>query len=170
MLTNSIGVATFSDSQRIPLKTLASVLGNYIKDHIKDISISIGKLHTAGCLPAYNNTIHNRYVNMGGQGSSSPTDRQQALLDGISLGLGEHAALGDPVDRLEQGVHQLAVGLGASEQRRTLGEEGQHCCAQIAVESQRHVSACQIRLRGRGGGGGGRDASEGRRRETEKAI
>lgn len=39
------------------------------------------------------------------QGFSSPADRQKAVLNGIPLGLGEHTALGELVNGLEQGVH-----------------------------------------------------------------
>lgn len=96
------------------------------------------------------------------QGFSSPADRQKAVLDGLPLGLGKHTGLGELVDGPEQGVHELAVSLRASQQRRTLSEERQHCRGQIAVEGQGHVRACQIRLLGGGGqqrtwgeGGGG---------------
>ncbi len=51
-------------------------------------------------------------------------DSQQALLYGISLGLGERAALGKAVDGVQSGVDEGGVVLGAGEERGAAGEEG----------------------------------------------
>lgn len=77
-------------------------------------------------------------------------DRQQALLDGVSLGLGQRAAFGQPVDGLQRGVDQLCVVLGAGEQSGTASQERQQGRADVPVHSQRCFSGAQSFLRDRG--------------------
>ena len=74
---------------------------------------------------------------------SSLADGQQTLLDGVSLGLGERAALGEAVDGVEGGVEEAGVVLRAGEERGTAGEEGQHGRADVAVHGQGRLRGAQ---------------------------
>lgn len=53
-------------------------------------------------------------------------DGKQALLDGVSLGLGERAALGQSVDGVKCGVHECSVVLRMSKEVRTSRQQRQH--------------------------------------------
>lgn len=65
---------------------------------------------------------------------NSPTHSQQTLLDGIPLGLGQAAALGQAVHSVQQRVNERGVRLCARKQWGTLSKQGQHSCAQVAVQ------------------------------------
>ena len=83
--------------------------------------------------------------------AASPAHGQEAVLDGVSLGRGEAAALGQPVHGVEQGVDQRGVRLRAGKQRCALSQQGQHSCAQVPVEGQSHVRGTENRLQGERG-------------------
>lgn len=72
--------------------------------------------------------------------------RQQTLLDGVPLGLGERAALGEAVDGVKGGVDERGVVLGAGEERRAAGEEGQQGGADVAVHGQRRLRGAETLL------------------------
>lgn len=55
---------------------------------------------------------------------SSLANSQQALLDGVSLGLGERTAFGEAVDGVQSGVDEGGIVLGAGKERGAAGEEG----------------------------------------------
>lgn len=76
----------------------------------------------------------------------SLADRQQALLDGVPLGLGERAALGQAVDGVQGGVDQRGVVLGAGKERGAAGEEGEDGRADVAVHGQSRLGGAQTLL------------------------
>ena len=76
-------------------------------------------------------------------GRSLLAEGHEALLNDVPLGLGEGPATGQPVDGVEHGVNHDGSVVAAGEQRRTLGDEGQHGRAQIAVQSQGHLGGAE---------------------------
>ena len=75
-----------------------------------------------------------------------PTDSQQTLLDGVPLGLGEAAAFGQAVNRVEEGIDQGGERLRPRKQGSTFSQERQHGCTQIPVEGQSHVCGTESGL------------------------
>lgn len=55
-----------------------------------------------------------------------PAYSQHAVLDGVSLGLGEAEGPGQAVDGLEESIHQRPLALCPREQAGALSEQGQH--------------------------------------------
>lgn len=90
-----------------------------------------------------------------------PTDCEQALLDGVPLGLREAAAFRQAVNRVQQGVDQRGEGLRPRKQRRTFGEQRQHSGTQIPVEGEGHVRSTE---------GGLEHTVGGRQRESMSLI
>lgn len=70
-------------------------------------------------------------------------DSQQAVLDGVPLSLGERPALGQPVDGLQRGVHQLSVVIRAGKQGGAAGQQRQQGRADVSVHGQRRFSGAQ---------------------------
>lgn len=70
-------------------------------------------------------------------------DSQQALLDGVPLGLGERAAFGQPVDGLQRGVDEMHVVLRASKESGTAGQQRQQGGADVPVHGQRCLCGAQ---------------------------
>lgn len=68
---------------------------------------------------------------------------QQALLDGVPLGLGERAAFGQPVDGLQRGVDELRVVLRAGKESGTAGQQRQQGGADVPVHGQRRLGGAQ---------------------------
>ena len=79
---------------------------------------------------------------------SPPAYGQHAVLDGVSLGLGEAEGPGQAVDGLEESIHQRPLALCPREQAGALSEQRQHCCTQVPVQCQGHVCGTQISLQG----------------------
>jgi len=79
-------------------------------------------------------------------GLSSLAEGHKALLDDVSLGLGEGAPAGQPVDGVQHGVDHDGAVIAAGEQRRALGDERQHGGTQVAVQRQRHLSGAERHL------------------------
>ena len=79
-------------------------------------------------------------------GRSLLAEGHEALLNDVSLGLGEGTAAGQPVDGVEHGVDHDGSVVAAGEQRGALGDEGQHGRAQVAVHSQGHLGGAERRL------------------------
>ena len=76
----------------------------------------------------------------------SHANRQQALLNGISLRLGQRAALGEAVDGVQRGVYEGGVVLRSGKQRGTAGEEGQHGRTDVAIHSQGRFGGAETLL------------------------
>lgn len=70
-------------------------------------------------------------------------DSQQAVLDGVPLSLGERPALGQPVDGLQRGVHQLSVVIRAGKQGGAAGQQRQQGRADVSVHGQCCFSGAQ---------------------------
>ncbi len=73
-------------------------------------------------------------------------DRQQALLYGISLGLGERATLGEAVDGVQGGVDEGGVVLGAGKEGGAAGQEGEQGRADVAVHGEGGLCGTQALL------------------------
>ncbi len=76
----------------------------------------------------------------------SLADGQQTLLDGVSLGFGERAALGQAVDGVERGVDERGVMLCPGEVRSAAGQQRQHGRTDVPVHSQSRFCGAQSLL------------------------
>ena len=70
-------------------------------------------------------------------------DSDDALLVGVSLGLGERAALGQAVDDVQCGVDERGVVLGAGEQVGAARQQGEQRRADVAVHRQGRLCGAQ---------------------------
>lgn len=70
----------------------------------------------------------------------------EALLDDVSLSLGEGPSSRQPVDGVQHGVDHDRPVVAASKEGGALGDEWQHCRAQVAVEGQGHLGSAEGNL------------------------
>lgn len=73
-------------------------------------------------------------------------DGEQALLNCVALGLGERAALGEPVDGVQGRVDECGVVLRARKVRGAAGQQRQHRRAYVSVHGQRCLCGAQCLL------------------------
>lgn len=67
----------------------------------------------------------------------------EALLDDVSLGLGEGSPTRQPVDGVQHGVDHYRPVVAAGKEGCAFGDEWQHCGTQVAVEGQGHLRGAE---------------------------
>lgn len=70
----------------------------------------------------------------------------KTLFNYVSLGLCEGSSTRQPVDCVQHRVDHYSPVVTASEERGTLGDEGQHSGTQVAVQSQGHLCGAESNL------------------------
>lgn len=76
-------------------------------------------------------------------GSNPLAQGHEALLDDVSLGLGEGPPTRQPVDGVQHGVDHYGPVVAAGKEGGAFGDEWQHCGAQVAVEGQGHLRGAE---------------------------
>lgn len=77
---------------------------------------------------------------------NSLAQSHEALFNNVSLGFCEGSSTRQPVDCVQHGVNHYGSMVTASKERGTLGDEWQHSRAEVAVQSQSHLSGAKSNL------------------------
>lgn len=77
---------------------------------------------------------------------NSLAQSHEALFNNVSLGFCEGSSTRQSVDGVQHGVNHNGSMVTASKERGTLGDERQHSRAEIAVQSESHLSGAESNL------------------------